>query len=127
MKNLWLNPSFAASKAPISVVADRDGTLIEHVDYVHDPDQIQLLSGVKTCVHELIQANIPLFIFTNQSGVGRGFCTIEAVHACQNAYLNCSKLNLIQSRAGALRPRPQEQAEAFANPHLASSMKPHNM
>lgn len=83
MKNLWLNPSFAASKAPISVVADRDGTLIEHVDYVHDPDQIQLLSGVKTCVHELIQANIPLFIFTNQSGVGRGFCTIEAVHACQ--------------------------------------------
>jgi D-glycero-D-manno-heptose 1,7-bisphosphate phosphatase len=83
MKNLWLNPRFAQSTAPCSIVADRDGTLIEHVDYVHDPDQIRLLPGVKGSVHGLIQAKIPFFIFTNQSGVGRGYCSIEAVQACQ--------------------------------------------
>lgn len=116
MKNLWLNPSFAASQAPISVVADRDGTLIEHVDYVHDPDQIQLLSGVKTSVHKLIQTNIPFFIFTNQSGVGRGYFTIEAVHACQKRLFELLEIEPDTIAGWCIAPETPGTANGFRKP-----------
>lgn len=83
MHNVWLNPHFANTAPQTAIFADRDGTLIRHVDYVSDPDQIELLPGVKQAVHRLIEAKIPLFILTNQSGVGRGYFPIEQVHTCQ--------------------------------------------
>lgn len=83
MHNLWINPKFQHTRPTTAVFADRDGTLIRHVDYLNDPEQIELLPGVKESVHDLITANIPFFIITNQSGVGRGYFPIEQVHACQ--------------------------------------------
>jgi len=84
MKNVWLNPKYAASGASHAVFADRDGTLIEHVDYIDDPGKVALLPGVKDAVQRLLSKNVPFFILTNQSGVGRGYFPIETVHACQN-------------------------------------------
>lgn len=83
MQNLWINPEFYHSQSATGVFADRDGTLIRHVDYLNDPEQIELLPGVKESIHHLIAAKIPFFILTNQSGVGRGYFPIEQVHACQ--------------------------------------------
>ncbi|CAA6678743.1 MULTISPECIES: HAD-IIIA family hydrolase [unclassified Lentimonas] len=83
MKNVWFNPRFANTTPSLAIFADRDGTLIRHVDYISDPEQIELLPGVKKSVHELIARGIPFFILTNQSGVGRGYFPIEKVHACQ--------------------------------------------
>ncbi|MDQ8195158.1 HAD-IIIA family hydrolase [Coraliomargarita sp. SDUM461004] len=84
MDNVWLNPHYAASTATPAIFADRDGTLIRHVDYIDDPAKLELLPGVRESVHRLLDANIPFFILTNQSGVGRGYFPIEQVHACQN-------------------------------------------
>jgi histidinol-phosphate phosphatase family protein len=83
LKNVWLNPRFANTAPKLAIFADRDGTLIRHVDYISAPKQIELLSGVKDSVHALIARSIPFFILTNQSGVGRGYFPIEQVHACQ--------------------------------------------
>ncbi len=76
-----VKPKIKPSSAPYAIVADRDGTLIEHVDYVSDPSQIRLIVGVKESIHAILKAGIPFFIFTNQSGVGRGYFSIEEVHA----------------------------------------------
>lgn len=62
---------------------DRDGTLIEHVPYLHDPDRIVLLPGVRDAVQRLIELEVPLFIFSNQSGIGRGYFSKEDLFACQ--------------------------------------------
>ena len=83
MKNVWLNPRFANTAPQLAIFADRDGTLIRHVDYISEPTQIELLPGVKESVHRLIDQGIPFFILTNQSGVGRGYFPIEQVYACQ--------------------------------------------
>lgn len=83
MNKVWLNSRFANTAPSLAIFADRDGTLIRHVDYISDPDQIELLPGVKEAIHRLIQTKIPFFILTNQSGVGRGYFPIEQVYACQ--------------------------------------------
>jgi D-glycero-D-manno-heptose 1,7-bisphosphate phosphatase len=83
MDNVWLNPNFANTRPLTAIFADRDGTLIRHVDYISDPAQVELLPGVKQAVHQLLESKIPFFVLTNQSGVGRGNFPIEQVYACQ--------------------------------------------
>jgi D-glycero-D-manno-heptose 1,7-bisphosphate phosphatase len=66
---------------PEAVFFDRDGTLIEHVPYLRDPEQVVLLPGVRDALERLQAAAIRMFLFTNQSGVGRGLCTMAEVEA----------------------------------------------
>ncbi|WP_276359588.1 HAD-IIIA family hydrolase [Daejeonella sp. H1SJ63] len=65
-----------------AVVFDRDGTLIEHVHYLCDPEKVRLLNGVKNGIKVLKQSGFKLFLHSNQSGVGRGFFNLEQVYAC---------------------------------------------
>ena len=67
-----------------AVFLDRDGTLMEEVDYCRDPEKVQLLSGVKEGLAALKAAGYLNVIVTNQSGIGRGWIAMdeyEAVHA----------------------------------------------
>ncbi|MFP4069902.1 MAG: D-glycero-alpha-D-manno-heptose-1,7-bisphosphate 7-phosphatase [Opitutales bacterium] len=93
MENVWLNPKYAETRAETAVFADRDGTLIRHLDYLSDPAEVELLPGVREAVHRLLAANIPFCILTNQSGVGRGYFPIERVHACQRRLFELLELH----------------------------------
>lgn len=64
------------------IVFDRDGTLIEHVPYLSDPDSVRILPGVIEGIDRLLSCGHMLALHTNQSGVGRGLFPVEAVHAC---------------------------------------------
>ncbi|MFO7724503.1 MAG: HAD-IIIA family hydrolase [Oceanipulchritudo sp.] len=61
---------------------DRDGTLIEPVPYLHEPARVRLVAGAAGALQGAREAGYDLFLFTNQSGVGRGYFTLEAVTAC---------------------------------------------
>jgi len=66
-----------------AVFLDRDGTLIEDKDYLHQPGDVIILPGTGAALRQLLDAGFVLFIVTNQSGVGRGFFTmtdVEKVH-----------------------------------------------
>lgn len=67
---------------PQAVFLDRDGTLIEHVHYLRDPADVALLPGVREALARARAAAAKLFLFTNQSGVGRGLFTLAEVEAC---------------------------------------------
>lgn len=54
---------------------DRDGTLIEDVHYLNDPDRIVLLSGAADAVRALREAGWAPIVITNQSGIARGLVT----------------------------------------------------
>ncbi len=56
-----------------AVFLDRDGTLNEEVDYLHDPDELVLIKGAAAAVSRLNALGIPVVVVTNQSGIGRGF------------------------------------------------------
>lgn len=66
---------------------DRDGTLVEHVPYLHEPGAVQLLPGTREALCGALEAGFRLFLFTNQSGVGRGMFTLDAVEACNRRML----------------------------------------
>ena len=63
-----------------AVFLDRDGTLIEEKDYLHRPEDVVIFPGVGLALKRLQDAGFELFIVTNQSGVGRGYFTMEDVH-----------------------------------------------
>ena len=60
---------------PTAVFLDRDGTINRDVEYLGDPEQVELLPGAAAAIRRLNDANIPVVIVTNQSGIARGFFT----------------------------------------------------
>ncbi len=62
-----------------AVFLDRDGTLIQEKDYLCRPEQVVIYPGAALALRRLMDAGYLLFIVTNQSGVGRGYFTIQDV------------------------------------------------
>ena len=60
-----------------AVFLDRDGTLIEDKDYLHRPEDVVIYPGASDALKRLQDAGFLLIIVTNQSGIGRGYFTIE--------------------------------------------------
>jgi D-glycero-D-manno-heptose 1,7-bisphosphate phosphatase len=58
-----------------AVFLDRDGTLIEDLDYPREPDRVRLLAGVAAGLRRLQGAGFELVVVGNQSGIGRGIIT----------------------------------------------------
>jgi histidinol-phosphate phosphatase family protein len=56
---------------------DRDGTLIEDLDYLSKPEGIRILPGAIDAVKRLNGAGVAVVIVTNQSGIARGMLTEE--------------------------------------------------
>lgn len=51
---------------------DRDGTIIEDVAYLRDPDQARLLPGAAGAIRRLNERGFLAIVVTNQSGIARG-------------------------------------------------------
>jgi len=62
-----------------AVFLDRDGTIIEEKDFLHRPDDVVFFAGAGPALRRLQAEGFRLFIVTNQSGVGRGYFTLEDV------------------------------------------------
>ncbi len=65
---------------------DRDGTLIEDRGYVHRIDDLQLLPGVIEGLKRL-REHFLFFIITDQSGIERGFYTIDDFYRFHGFFL----------------------------------------
>ncbi len=59
---------------------DRDGTLIYDKVYLADPAGVELIPGTADALRHVVKLGYKLFLFTNQSGIGRGYHTIEDTH-----------------------------------------------
>ena len=59
---------------------DRDGTLIIDKVYLADPAGVELIAGAAEGLRRARALGYKLFLFTNQSGIGRGLHTIEDTH-----------------------------------------------
>ena len=68
-------PQFARMQR--AVFLDRDGTLIAEKNYLHRPEDVEIFPGTGTALKSLVEAGFKLFIVTNQSGIGRGFFTLD--------------------------------------------------
>jgi D-glycero-D-manno-heptose 1,7-bisphosphate phosphatase len=66
---------------------DRDGVIVEEVNYLHCVDDLHLIPGAATAITRANAKSIPVVIVTNQSGVGRGYYDWAAFAALQNELL----------------------------------------
>ena len=67
-----------------AVFFDRDGTIMQDVNYCGDPKGVHVFPGVSDALRKLKTRGFKLIMITNQSGIGRGYFTREqynAVHA----------------------------------------------
>lgn len=76
---------------------DRDGTVIQHAPYLHDPDQVQLLPTVAQTIAKVNAFGIPVVVITNQSGVARGMFSAEDI-----ALVNARMSELLRSSGAHL-------------------------
>ncbi len=60
-----------------AVFLDRDGTIIAEKEYLRDPAQVEILPGVPGALRRLQESGYLLILVTNQSGIGRGFFTMD--------------------------------------------------
>ena len=60
-----------------AVFLDRDGTINEEKEYLSDPARLVLFPGTGRALRRLRDAGFLLFIVTNQSGIGRGYYSME--------------------------------------------------
>ena len=66
-----------------AVFFDRDGTLIESVHYLTDPDRVELIEGVPDVLRQLEAAGYLRIIVTNQAAIGKGLLTAERLFEIQ--------------------------------------------
>ncbi len=66
------------------IILDRDGTLIVEKNYLHDPNEVEILPGVIEGLAKLKERGYKFVVITNQSGIGRNYyreSDMEAVHS----------------------------------------------
>jgi D-glycero-D-manno-heptose 1,7-bisphosphate phosphatase len=74
----------AVERSRPAVFLDRDGTVIDEVGHLGEPERVVILPGVPTALTRLAEAGYALVMITNQAGVARGYFTeveVEAVNA----------------------------------------------
>ncbi|HAF02515.1 MAG TPA: HAD family hydrolase [Spartobacteria bacterium] len=71
------------TKKSRAVFVDRDGTIMNDADYCSDPKQVQVFQGAPEALRRLKDNGYKIIIVTNQSGIGRGFFTVEQYRAVE--------------------------------------------
>jgi D-glycero-D-manno-heptose 1,7-bisphosphate phosphatase len=70
-----------------AVFFDRDGTLMEEVNYCADPARVRVFPGASAALRALKGAGFLNIVISNQSGIGRGYFTEPQYHAVHAEFL----------------------------------------
>jgi D-glycero-D-manno-heptose 1,7-bisphosphate phosphatase len=70
-----------------AIFVDRDGTLMEEVDHCHDPADVRAYPGAAEVLARARSLGWRVIIITNQSGIGRGYFTMEQFESVQGELL----------------------------------------
>ena len=62
---------------------DRDGVVVEEVEYLHRAEALALIPGAAELIEEANRRGIPVVMASNQSGIGRGYFGWEQFHQVQ--------------------------------------------
>lgn len=65
-------PSKSVTKLQRAVFLDRDGTIIQEVNYLNRLQDVELLPRAAVAIARLNQLRIPVILVSNQSGIARG-------------------------------------------------------
>lgn len=98
-----------------AVFFDRDGTLMEEVEYCSDPAKVRVYPGASEVLRQLKAAGWNIFVITNQAGIGRGLFTDEQYQAVHQEFLRQLGEDLVDAAyycpdaPGSFSPRRKPQ------------------
>ena len=95
---------------------DRDGTLIIDKDYLPDPAGVELIPGATESLRRARELGYLLFLFTNQSGIGRGYHTLADAEACNRRMLELIGLGDDLFKAVCIAPESPDQPSNYRKP-----------
>ena len=87
---------------------DRDGVIIQDVNYIKDPNDVEIEKGLKELLFKAHEFQWPVFVVTNQSGISRGFYKWEQFYK-------------VNKRMIELIGKPNPIYSIYANCHITSS------
>ncbi|OHE72470.1 MAG: hypothetical protein A2007_05760 [Verrucomicrobia bacterium GWC2_42_7] len=93
-----------------AIFLDRDGTLIKHVPYLSKPEDVALCPGTIEFAKEALAQGFLLFLFTNQSGIGRGYFTLADVESCNQRMVELIGLGDIFKETCIAPEAPEEES-----------------
>ncbi len=83
----WVRIAARPAAHARALFLDRDGTLIENIPYLSDPDAVSVIPGATDTIDAFRAAGFAIVIVTNQSGVARGLISPEQYRAVDAAVL----------------------------------------
>lgn len=66
-----------------AVFLDRDGTIMEDVDYCGRAEDVHVYEGASAAIRRMKEAGYKIVVVSNQSGIGRGYFSEEAYRAVE--------------------------------------------
>lgn len=70
---LWRQRLTPATIPGLALFLDRDGVLLEEINYLHKVEDMRFIPGAAATVRMANEAGIAVVVVTNQSGIGRGY------------------------------------------------------
>ncbi|MCX7412413.1 MAG: HAD-IIIA family hydrolase [Planctomycetia bacterium] len=104
------------SNVPRTIFLDRDGTLIENRHYLSSPEGVALLPGVCEALARVREAGAKLFLFTNQSGVGRGYFTLADVEGVNRRMIEMLDLGADLFTQICIAPERPDEPQVYRKP-----------
>tara|TARA_Y100000310_G_C20685507_1_gene818695 strand:- start:778 stop:1311 length:534 start_codon:yes stop_codon:yes gene_type:complete len=105
-----------------AVFFDRDGTLNHDGGYTYKTEDYILLPGVAETL-KLLKEKFVFFIVTNQSGIGRGYFSLEDVHKFNDTMINDLKEEGIEFKKIFICPHGPEDGCDCRKPSTKSLLE----
>jgi D-glycero-D-manno-heptose 1,7-bisphosphate phosphatase len=81
---IWLSGAPRRAPKPVpGLLLDRDGVLVEEVNYLHRRQDVEIAPGAGALLRWAAQAGLPVAVVTNQAGIARGMFGWEEFVAVQ--------------------------------------------
>jgi len=102
--------------APLALFLDRDGTIITHKAYLHQPGEVELVSTATVALKRAWDQGWKLFLLTNQSGIGRGLFRLEDVELVHSRMFELLDLSADLFAGICIAPETPDQPVVYRKP-----------
>ena len=114
--NLWMQVlRMPAGSGHPAIFLDRDGVLVEEINYLHRAADVLLVPGAIAFLAQALALALPVILVTNQAGIGRGYYSWDEFAAVQDAIF------------AALGPSGAAISAVYACPHHRDARPPYQI
>ena len=109
---------------------DRDGTVIVHRPYLHQPADVELMPGAAAALGRARAEAWKIFLFTNQSGVGRGLFSLADAEAVNQRMIELLGLGHDLFDGSCIAPEAPDQPSLYRKPSprfIVESLQSHRL